>query len=111
MRAREMRLMAAPSIEAPWCALCGRPAASRHHVVHRSQGGASGPTVTVCGRGNEGGCHGLLHAGLLHLDFRDGAWHWLRTDAPTSADAARDMDGWRPLRDAAAATIGGTLWA
>ena len=91
-------MMALPSIEAQWCAFCGRPASERHHIVPRSQGGGDGPTVAVCGFGNAGGCHGLLHAHVLHLrpDGR-GWWEWLRTDEPCKHEAALALPGWEPV--------------
>ncbi len=90
-------LMGMPSIESAVCPFCGMPATNRHHVVPRSQGGKDGPTVTVCGFGNAGGCHGDLHAHRLHLRARDGRWEWLRTDEPTKYERALEMDGWRPV--------------
>ncbi len=82
-------LMAAPSVESPCCAVCGRPGPlERHHIVRRSAGRlyrngveVPKPTVTLCGFGNnlrdaDGRpyCHGLAHAGMLH--FR-----WVPSDA------------------------------
>lgn len=90
-------MMAAPSIEAPWCPFCGRPWTERHHIVPRSQGGADGPTVTVCGHGNADGCHGELHAHRLHLKWDGGRWLWLRTDSAVKYEAALAMGGWAPL--------------
>lgn len=91
-------MMALPSIESAVCPFCGRPASNRHHIVPRSQGGAHGPTVTVCGFGNAAGCHGLLHSHVLHLrpDGR-GWWEWLRTDAPCKHEAALALPGWEPV--------------
>ena len=35
------------------------------------------------------GCHGLLHAHVLHLrPDGEGWWEWLRTDAPCKHEAA-----------------------
>lgn len=91
--------MGRPSVDGPLCAFCGSVARNRHHVVPRSQGGADGPTVAVCGSGNLDGCHGLLHAHFLHIDWDDDAgwWRWLRTDAPVKEQDALAMGGWRPL--------------
>ena len=99
MNAMQERLMGKPSVDGPLCAFCGRPARNRHHVVPRSQGGADGPTVAVCGMGNAGGCHGLLHAHMLHVDWDDeaGWWRWLRTDEPVKEQDALAMGGWRPV--------------
>ncbi len=88
--------MGRPSIDGGFCPFCGRPATNRHHIVPRSQGGADGPTVAVCGMGGLSGCHGLLHSHMLHLRWRDG-WEALRTDEPTKYERALAMDGWRRL--------------
>lgn len=91
-------MMALPSVESEMCAFCGRPATNRHHVVPRSQGGSGGPTVCVCGMGNASGCHGLLHAGRLHMrPDGDGWWEWLLTMEPTKYDKALGLPGWQPL--------------
>lgn len=79
MNLYQERLMEAPSNNAshdgvPICCVCGMRADARHHVVYRSQGGTKGPTVPVCGRGNESGCHGEIHAHRIFLDYRDGMW-------------------------------------
>lgn len=82
-------LMAAPSIRAGRCAVCGRAAPlNQHHMVRRSAGRmfrdgveVPKPTITLCGFGNHLAdadgrpyCHGLAHANRLH--FR-----WVPTDA------------------------------
>lgn len=99
MNEHRRRLMDAPSIESRWCPFCGRPSTNRHHIVPRSAGGTDGPTVTVCGFGNAGGCHGKLHASRLHLDYRDGRWMYCETAEPTKTYTTL-TDGafsWRPL--------------
>lgn len=75
-------LMAAPSVETPCCAVCGRPRPlERHHIVRRSagrlyRGGVEvpKPTIVLCGFGNNLSdadgrpyCHGLAHANRLHF--------------------------------------------
>lgn len=97
MNLLEADMMGRPSIETERCAFCGRRVGSRHHIVPRSHGGSDGPTVTVCGTGNESGCHGLLHSHRLHLRWRDG-WEWLHTAEPVKYQAALAMGGWRRLR-------------
>lgn len=77
-----------------WCPFCGRPSTVGHHIVPRSQGGAKGPLVHVCGGGNESGCHGRIHQHYLHLDWRDGAWWYLETDPPVKDHIALGMEGW-----------------
>ena len=55
------------------CAICGRPAHDKHHVVQKGIGGVSDeieariPTMPLCGAGNASGCHGLMHARKLHV--------------------------------------------
>lgn len=95
---QERKLMDKPSIESDLCAFCGAFATNRHHIIPRSRGGKSGPTVSVCGNGNTSGCHGRLHDRTLHLDWRDGEWHYLRTLKPTKTFDALELDGWQPLR-------------
>lgn len=98
----QKRLMDKPSIDGGdgRCVFCGRAAGSRHHIVPRSQGGGSGPTVVVCGCGNEGGCHGLLHSGRLHLDWDDrrGCWVYRHVARPMKFDRARELPYWLPMR-------------
>ena len=115
-------LMDKPSIETPYCAVCGRTGhLERHHVVKRSAGQlvlpnghlADKPTITLCGFGNAGGCHGKGHSGRLHfrwveretgrefdegyLMIRGGHWECLETDEPVDYLTALSMDGWRRL--------------
>ena len=101
MQAWQRKMMQAPSIPGVRCAFCGRVPIERHHIIYRSQGGTDGPTVPVCGLGNASGCHGLLHAHILHLWWDDGAqcWMWLRTPEPVKEQDALAMDGWRRLRE------------
>lgn len=54
--------------------------------------------MPVCGNGNLNGCHGLLHALRLHLDWRNGCWQYLRTDEPTKYEKALAMPGWKKVR-------------
>ena len=82
----------------PFCAICGRPAHDRHHVVQKGIGGASAevdariPLIRLCGSGNEDGCHGLLHAHVLHVYWDDGAHGaepgWVFYLSPTPMDDA-----------------------
>lgn len=95
---RDEELLDKPSIESDWCVFCGRPRTEYHHIVYRSHGGTDGPVVAVCGAGNASGCHGMLHSGRLHLDWRDGGWRYLKTDQPVSHEQARQMKGWLPVR-------------
>lgn len=92
-------LMDKPSLKSDRCEFCGRPKGSDHHIVPRSQGGTNGPTISVCGYGNESGCHGLLHSHRLHLwwDTESDQWIYLYTIEPTKMQNAIEMVGWQPL--------------
>lgn len=92
----QQEMMGRPSIKRDTCVFCGLPKQSDHHIVPRSQGGTAGPTVSVCGVGNESGCHGMLHMHRLHLRWNDG-WECLYTPEPTKYDKALAMDGWRGI--------------
>lgn len=94
---QEQKLMNKPSIITDICPFCGAHATNRHHIVPRSRGGSAGAVVSVCGNGNTSGCHRKLHERTLHLDWRNGCWHYLRTSKPTKTFDALDMDGWQPL--------------
>ena len=101
------RNMRGESVISDRCVFCGRPSGEQHHVVYRSRGGAKGPTLAVCGWGNASGCHGLLHAGMLHVRWNGRWWECLRTGEPVSVDRAWSMGGWVELRKPAAlATFG-----
>lgn len=97
MNELQRKLMDKPPIERPYCPFCGKPWTERHHIIPRSQGGTSGPTVTVCGNGNTSGCHKLLHDHVLHLDFRSGRWVYLRTIRPMKYQDALELKGWRKI--------------
>lgn len=116
-------LVAAPDIETRWCAVCGRTGhLERHHMIPRSAGelvlpngmAAHKPTITLCGFGNAGGCHGLAHSGRLHFRFvpvdmrtgftedglilHGGHVEYLLTEEPVDRLTALSMPGWRRLR-------------
>lgn len=97
MNAHDAKLMSAPSWETLLCPFCGKRFQSRHHIVYRSRGGENGPTITVCGVDNVSGCHGLIHQGFLHLDFREGRWFFLRSREPCSIDTALQIIGWKAV--------------
>ena len=73
-----------PSVRQPYCGVCGKPTEAQHHIVYRSQGGADGPTISVCGRGNEDAttCHGALHRHDLHLkyDTAHGVYYFMASE-------------------------------
>lgn len=96
-------LMGKPDVD--WdgrCSYCGRPAGNLHHVVPKGMGGVTAeeehriPKVRLCGMGNASGCHGLVHARLLHLQWCDamGGWVALRTIGPMG-----DQEAWDELRE------------
>lgn len=72
------KLLDKPDIDlVPYCAICGRPARDRHHIIQKGMGGVSRevekriPKIRVCGEGNASGCHGLLHSKRLHVYWDD----------------------------------------
>lgn len=111
----------------PRCEVCGRTVPlNDHHVVFRSHGGGNGPTITLCGIGNNAQdadgkwyCHGLAHHGRLHFRYvtvphdagewngksrpghspayGGGHWEYLLTDEPVKVETAWNMEGWRDL--------------
>lgn len=94
------KLIDKPSLKSDWCVFCGRPKGSDHHVVPRSQGGTNGATMSVCGFGNESGCHGLLHSHKLNVRWSDekDCWEYLYTQEPTKYQNALELEGWKPIR-------------
>ena len=92
-------LLGKPSIIQDACCVCGMPASDNHHVIPKGMGGSKLakmiPTVALCGMGNTCGCHGEAHAGLLHFDYRDGRWMYLRTPEPSKRVDIIDSDSWR----------------
>lgn len=101
MNEYQKALMDAPSVKSDRCVFCGRPAQSQHHVVFRSQGGTDGPTLSVCGFGNESGCHGLLHKHKLHPRYTaESGWEYIYTPESTKYERAIDTDdGWKPIKE------------
>ncbi len=118
-------LMKGPSVDAPYCVVCGRSdmPLNRHHVVRRGAGKlyehgveVPKPLLTLCGNGNTSGCHGLAHQNRLHFRFvqapwpdayktpgwdvltHGGHWEYLLLAEPTKYQTALEMDGWKPLR-------------
>lgn len=118
-------LMAGASVKAPYCVVCGASAPlNQHHVVRRGagklyRGGVElkKPTLTLCGSGNTGGCHGLAHSQMLHFRWvqsaeptgqgfvgkqttvNGGHWEYLRTAEPIKALKAQSIeDGWKLIR-------------
>lgn len=104
-------MMGRPSVKADRCLVCGAASPlDQHHVVPRSAGKAYDetgrelrkPTVTLCGPGNAGGCHGLAHGRKLHFRWAEGKnneghWEFLLTPNATKYQDALELDGWRRL--------------
>lgn len=113
-------LMKAPTTVSQRCAVCG---ASSHLGQHRMVEEGAGrlyrggievpkPTITLCGYGKTGGCHGLARSGRLHfrwvekdikapeeyfLTFRGGHLEYLLTEEPCDYLEALGMDGWKQV--------------
>lgn len=94
MNELEKPLMEAPDLVRPWCVVCGRKSAEKHHVVFRSHGGSDGPVLSLCGWGNSSGCHGLAHSYMLHFRYSD-RWQYLKTRKPIKYQNALEKKGWR----------------
>lgn len=97
-------LMQAPSIISHSCVICGATyPLNQHHIVPRSAGNlfdSNGnkmpkPTVTLCGSGNTGGCHGMAHSGRLHFRYVD-SLEYIITE-PCDRLSALSLDGWRSV--------------
>ena len=99
MNELEKPLMDAPELVRPWCVVCGRKATNKHHVIPRSHGGSNGPVLSLCGFGNQSGCHGLAHEYRLHFRFT-GRWEYLKTKKPTKYQNALESKGWRNCESA-----------
>lgn len=93
MNLYQRALMGKPSLQPGWCVICGDPCVTGHHIVPRSQGGADGPVIHLCGHGTIGH-HGKAEDKQLHFRWRD-QWEYLETSRPTRYEAALEMDGWR----------------
>lgn len=79
------------------CAICGRPSHDAHHVIQKGMGGVGRetekhiPTMELCGFGNNSGCHGLMHKGILHVYWEDGMGGWVFWRSP---EPMKDFDAW-----------------
>lgn len=96
-------LVGAPSAIQGTCIVCGKPATNKHHVIERSDGGyvngkpIQKPMVTLCGSGTTG-CHGRVHDGKLHIDYRDGRWCYLETPRVVGQIESMELQGWKPCK-------------
>ena len=94
-----MKMLDKPSLYAPYCVVCKRPATNKHHVIIKGMGGMKKdllrrvPTLTLCGMGNTSGCHREAHQMRLHFRYEDG-WEYLRLNEPTDYATALGMEGW-----------------
>ena len=87
------------------CVICGRNwPLNRHHIVRRGAGELyeNGKklrhvTIMLCGSGNTGGCHGKVHANMLHFRNDRGRLEYAEFDEPTKYADALEMDGWEEL--------------
>lgn len=100
-------LLGKPDLIRPWCVACGSNGHSMleplriegHHAIPKGMGGLPPelereiPLLSLCGWGNECGCHHDVHAGLLHFRWV-GWWQCLQTEFPTKYQDALAMDGW-----------------
>ena len=95
MNLYDSQLMGKPSIKRVYC-ICGKPATNQHHIVFKSRTSKHKeiPTISLCGMGNTGGCHGKAHSGRLYFRWNDG-WEYLRLDEPTRREVAEEMEGWK----------------
>lgn len=97
-------LMRAPTIKKPYCVVCGFTGhLEQHHLVRKGDGNIWGPagmedkpTITLCGRGNTSGCHGMVHMHRLHFRYTD-RLEYLITDEPTDQDKTLSMEGWKAI--------------
>lgn len=108
----ERQLLDAPDVaEEPFCAVCGRPASDRHHVIVRGIGGHPAeverriPVIRLCGRGNTSGCHGLAHERRLQLWWDGQRWLYRVGEPMTLQEAVEghlgefsELPGWRRQR-------------
>lgn len=92
------RLLDKPSIvDTDFCAICGRPAIDKHHVIKKGMGGYSKetekriPQMRLCGFGNTSGCHGLMHKGRLHVYWDESMGGWVFWVSP---EPMKDFDAW-----------------
>jgi len=113
MNEYQLAMMDAPSLAPGHCVVCRRAHCmgflTRHHVVPRSQGGAKGPTLHLCGHGTIG-CHGLAEGvskyrkndpndvRLYRLYFRyTDRWEYLEVAKPyVKYETALESSGWEP---------------
>lgn len=102
--ARDAAMLGMTGVENPACFICGTSPTERHHEPPRSHIPkalqALIPTFSVCGPGNAGGCHALLHrlGGVVRIE-PDGDDYVLSIDerAAVHIDRRRALRGLAPL--------------
>ena len=83
------KLLGKPSIDSDVCAVCGRPATNRHHVIPKGIGGTrlerEIPLIPLCGMGNVSGCHAAAHRHEIEFNYDEGRelWVWRRRGCQT----------------------------
>lgn len=95
-------LLELPSVDVPWCIVCGtsgRSNVNKHHDPWKSETSTPDVTIPLCGFGNTSGCHELAHAGKLHFRNHEGRRQYLLTDRTVRYLTALEMDGWRDTRE------------
>ena len=92
----DLALLDKPSLIQAACCVCGDPAGAKHHAPPRSRIPKAMhkriPLLSVCGHGNESGCHRLLH-GFVTPSYDDLlGWRFTVTDDDAYAEiSARRM--------------------
>lgn len=73
-------LLGMPHMLDDYCQICGRWATNRHHIIPKGMGGGSkithfqgkklySPLISVCGSGNQSGCHGGFHNSRFKVEW------------------------------------------
>lgn len=87
-------------VSRPFCAICGARAADKHHVLQKGAGGSRSdadiPLMRLCGSGNADGCHGLVHAHVLHVYWDDAKGGWVFYLSP---EPMGDLECWEANRE------------
>lgn len=71
------RMAFRPDLISDTCAICGKPATDKHHVIGRNKLVEQrelriSPLISVCGMGAVAGCHGLIHDRMLRIRWNRG---------------------------------------
>ena len=98
-------LLDKPSLVQNRCCVCGDPTQSNHHAAFKSQVPKADhhriPVLSVCGVGNESGCHRLVQARWV-VPYYESMWGWCFrvTDeaARQEVDSRRTANGYDPIQ-------------